>query len=101
MNCEWCCRELDGKSRDHVFSRLLGGQLADGLWVPACTECSKVISKAEDEVAHRSHISLFRLAVGLQPRHPKRSSSGGSRTKDQPCERPSIRSLFGICGSGR
>ena len=76
MNCEWCCRELDGKSRDHVFSRLLGGQLADGLWVPACTVCSKVISKAEDEVAHRSHISLFRLPVGLQPRHPKRSSSG-------------------------
>lgn len=76
MNCEWCSRNLDSKSRDHVFSRLLGGKLTDGLWVYACKECRGVISKAEDEVAHRSHISLFRLAVGLKPRHPKRSSSG-------------------------
>ena len=76
MKCEWCFSDLDSKARDHVFSRLLGGQLIDGLWVYDCKECRSIISKAEDEVAHRSYFALFRLTAGLQPRHPNRSSSG-------------------------
>ncbi|MCH8040674.1 MAG: hypothetical protein IH977_10080 [Nitrospinae bacterium] len=97
MRCEWCQEDLD-TSRDHVFPRLLGGKLEEGLWVPACNNCCDSISKAEDEVAHRSHISALRFAKGLRPRHPERTTSGLvepriSLVKDPETHRYSVFSL--------
>ena len=76
MYCEWCAEESSGESQDHVFSRLLGGRRTEGLWVYACPKCRGAISKAEDEVAHRSHVSVLRFAKGITPRHPERPTSG-------------------------
>jgi len=64
------------ESKDHVFPRGLGGKLDADLWVYDCERCRASISKAEDEVVHRSHLSLYRFARGLLPRHKKRPSSG-------------------------
>jgi hypothetical protein len=64
------------ESKDHVFPRGLGGKLDADLWVYDCERCRASISKAEDEVVHRSHLSIYRFARGLLPRHKKRPSSG-------------------------
>lgn len=76
MICTWCGSTMKHKSKDHVFPRGLGGQLGADLWVYACERCRTSISKAEDEVAHRSHLSAHRFAKGLAPRRKKRPSSG-------------------------
>jgi hypothetical protein len=98
MNCEWCSSKLEKKHKDHAFSRLLGGQLAGGLWVYDCEECRKIISKAEEEVAHRSYFSLFRIAAGLKPRHPKRTSSGRIEPKIRLAKNPTSKrySVFSL-----
>jgi len=64
------------ESKDHVFPRGLGGKLDADLWVYDCERCRASISKAEDEVVHRSHLSIYRFASGLLPRHKPRPSSG-------------------------
>jgi len=76
MICAWYGSAIVQESKDHVFPRGLGGKLDADLWVYDCERCRASISKAEDEVVHRSHLSVYRFARGLRPRHPRRSSSG-------------------------
>ena len=98
MNCEWCSRKLEKKHKDHAFPHLLGGQLAEDLWVYDCEKCRESISKAEEEVAHRSYFALFRVAAGLKPRHPKRTSSGRVEPKIRLVKNPSSKrySVFSL-----
>lgn len=74
--CTWCGRAITQRSKDHVFPRGLGGTLDAGLWVYDCERCRASISKAEYEVVHRSHLSVYRFKEGLLPRHKERPSSG-------------------------
>ena len=76
MICTWCDSPIMQESKDHVFPRGLGGTLDADLWVYDCERCRASISKAEDEVVHRSHLSVYRFVRGLLLRHKKRPSSG-------------------------
>jgi hypothetical protein len=98
MICAWCGSAIEQGSKDHVFPRGLGGKLDADLWVYDCARCRASISKAEDEVVHRSHLSVYRFARRLLPRHKKRSSSGLvephiSLVKDPTINRYSVFSL--------
>jgi hypothetical protein len=76
MICTWSGSTTRRESKDHVFPRELGGKLDANLWVYDCERGRASISKAEDEVVHRSHLSVYRFASGLLPRHKERPSSG-------------------------